>query len=470
MKTRRQIVLIIAVVQAALGGTASGGQQVISWGVNFSGETTTNTPPGLSNVVAVDTVPIINLALLTNGTITGWGDDSQGQLDAIGLLTNVVAMAGGFSHVLALTRDGTVQVAAWGNNQQFFTNVPANLSNVVALAAGGSHSLALLGDATVVAWGQTPSATPFVVPPGLANVLDVQATLVGGLALKADGTVTALGDGFSTPPPPGLSNIVAISTAIDDEDFMALRSDGSVVTWTAGGALAGFRDSLPAPSDPTPLLAINMEHFHSLGIAQDGTLRAWRLRTGVVSPPEPYLQIPAEAASGVIAFAAGREANVAVVGEFGWPQIIAQPQTVVTTDGESVTFQVGATSVLPLNYQWYFNGVNLVGETHSTLRVSGVDATKAGPYGVVVTTDVRRVRSQPAWLGVVPVMQVERAGSQVKLSWPMSGADYWLEETAGMTQPFRTAFENIVTNQVTGRIEAALNPSGQARFFRLWLP
>jgi hypothetical protein len=52
----------------------------------------------------------------------------------------------------------------------------------------------------------------------------------------------------------------------------------------------------------------------------------------------------------------------------------------------------------------------------------------------------------------------------------MSGADYWLEETAGVTQPFRAAFENIVTNQVTGRLEAAINPSGQTRCFRLWLP
>jgi hypothetical protein len=469
MKTSRQLVLVIAVIRAALGGTVIEAQQVISWGMNFSGETTTNTPPGLSNVVAVDTVPVINMALLADGTITAWGDDGQGQLEAIGLLTDVTAIAGGFSDALALRSDGTVEVAAWGNNQQFFTNVPPNLGNVTALAAGGSHSLALLGDATVVAWGQSPSATPFVLPPGLVNVVDVQATLSGGLALRADGTVTALGDGFSTPPPPGLSNIVAISAAFA-EDFMALRSDGSVVAWTAGGGLAGFRDPLPSPPDPTPLLAINMEHYHSLGIAQDGTLRAWRLRTGVVPPPEPYLQIPAEAASGVIAFAAGREANVAIVGQFGWPQIITQPQNVVTTDGGSVTFQVQAVSVLPLHYQWQFNGVNLVGQTNATLIVSGVDATKAGPYGVVVSTDVRRVRSQPAWLGVVPAIHVERTGAQVKLSWPMSGADYWLEETTGLAQPFRAAFENIVTNQVTGRLEAALNPSGQTRCFRLWLP
>lgn len=469
MKTRRQILLVLVVIETALAGIASRAQQVISWGVNFLDETTTNTPPGLSNVVAVDTAPGLNLVLHTDGTITAWGDNFQGQVDAIGQLTNVAAISGGFSDVLALTRDGAVEVAAWGNNTGRFTNVPPNLSNVVALAAGGSHSLALLRDGTVTAWGESVPGTPFVLPPGLSNVIDVKATLIGGLVLKADGTVIALGDGFVTPPVPGLSNIVAISTAYA-EDFMALRSDGSVVTWTGRNGIAGFRDPLPAPTDPTPLLAVNMEHYHSLGIAQDGTLRAWRLRPGTVTPPEPYLQIPVEAASGVIAFAAGRGANVALVGEFGWPWIRTQPENVTTTDGQSVTFEAKAEAVLPFHFQWYFKGMNLVGETNATLTVSNVDVSKAGPYGVLVSTDVRQVRSQPAWLRVVPTIQLERLGPQVKLSWPMSGAEYWLEEADSLTQPFRAAFENIVTNQVTGRIEAALNPSGQARFFRLWLP
>jgi hypothetical protein len=471
MKAQREIFLVLTFIQMALVGTVTAADpEVISWGLNYSVDTTTNTPPGLSNVVAVDTVPALELALLADGTIAAWGDNTQGQLDAIARLTNVVAMSGGFTHVLSVKSDGTVGVAAWGNNQDFKTNIPPGLSNVVSVAAGGSQSLALLSDGTVASWGAGGSGTiPFVMPPGLSSVVDVQATLAGGLVLKADGTVTALGDNFATPPPPGLSNIVAISTAFA-EDFMALRNDGTVVTWTARSGLAGYRDPLPAPPFPDPLLAINMEHYHSLGIAQDGTFRVWKLRDGPVTPPEPYLQIPQETATGVIAFAPGREYNITLVGEFGWPQITSQPQSLTTTDGQAAIFHVGATSALPLRYQWTFKGVNLTGETNATLILSGVNVTNAGPYGVAIWAGVRRIRSQPAWLTLMPTIQVQRVGAQVKLSWPMSGADYWLEEADDAAQPFRTAFENIVTNAISGRIEVAVNPSGHSRCFRLWQP
>ena len=38
------------------------------------------------------------------------------------------------------------EVAAWGDNSQGQTNVPSGLSNVVAIAAGYGHSLALTAE------------------------------------------------------------------------------------------------------------------------------------------------------------------------------------------------------------------------------------------------------------------------------------------------------------------------------------
>src|SRR5688500_6193063 len=47
--------------------------------------------------------------------------------------------------------DGTV--ISWGYNFRRQTNVPAGLKNVLAVAAGDYHYLALKNDGTVVAWG-----------------------------------------------------------------------------------------------------------------------------------------------------------------------------------------------------------------------------------------------------------------------------------------------------------------------------
>jgi alpha-tubulin suppressor-like RCC1 family protein len=67
-------------------------------------------------------------------------------------------------------------VVAWGDNSAGQTNVPAGLSNVVAVAAGGFHSLALKNDGSVVAWGDN-TAGQTSVPVGLTNVVAISAVI-----------------------------------------------------------------------------------------------------------------------------------------------------------------------------------------------------------------------------------------------------------------------------------------------------
>ncbi len=84
MKVRRTL-LVLAFVEAALIGSAKGAEpEVISWGMNLMGIPNTNTPPGISNVVALETAPVLSMAVLADGTITGWGDNAQGQLSCRG--------------------------------------------------------------------------------------------------------------------------------------------------------------------------------------------------------------------------------------------------------------------------------------------------------------------------------------------------------------------------------------------------
>ena len=76
-------------------------------------------------------------------------------------VTNVVAVAAGGSHALALLQNGTI--VSWGDNTYGETNVPANLTNAMAVAAGDAQSLALLDNGTVVAWGNDASGQTNVI-------------------------------------------------------------------------------------------------------------------------------------------------------------------------------------------------------------------------------------------------------------------------------------------------------------------
>src|SRR5690606_20286492 len=123
---------------------------------------------------------------------------------------------------VALLTNGTV--AAWGLNYPDFgwniSTVPDGLSNVVSIAAGAWHTLALRSDETVVAWGAgngTNLSGNFfgaeqgqsVVPAGLSNVVAIADAGYRSLALLADGTTVGCGELGAATPPPGVSNLIA---------------------------------------------------------------------------------------------------------------------------------------------------------------------------------------------------------------------------------------------------------------------
>jgi hypothetical protein len=99
-------------------------------------------------------------------------------------LSNVVAIAGGSLHSLALKSDGTV--AAWGDNTYGKTTIPVGLSNVVAIAGGGDHNLALKSDGTVVAWGRS-SEGQTTIPVGLSSI---PFTVSGSVNTNSPGNYT----------------------------------------------------------------------------------------------------------------------------------------------------------------------------------------------------------------------------------------------------------------------------------------
>ncbi|MHB0937108.1 MAG: HYR domain-containing protein [Armatimonadota bacterium] len=260
---------------------------LVAWGQNTSGQC--NVPATLADVIAVAGGNWHSLALKADGTVAAWGDNTFGQGSMPAGLSGVQAIAAGNWHNLALKTDGTV--FAWGDNSYNQCAVPAGLSEVRAVAAGYMHSLALKEDGTVIGWGSN-SAGQRTPPTGLANVVAIAAGMNHSLALKQDGTVVAWGgNGYGQRTvPAGLTGVVAIDTM--GYHNLALKSDGTVLAW--GRNEAG---QCNVPAGLAGVTAIAAGGSHSLALKSDGTAVAWGLNTSgqctIPAVPGPMLAVAA---------------------------------------------------------------------------------------------------------------------------------------------------------------------------------
>ena len=172
--------------------------KVLAWGKNSSGENGDGTNVQQTSpvyvVTATDTLRNVKsisggghfcLALLTDGTVWGWGGNNAGQLaqnnftnqniavqiknsTGNGHLSKIIKIAAREDHALALSAEDTLW--AWGNNSygQLGINntisqaLPKPVSNpmntgpikgVTNISAGGGHNFAVLHDSTLYAWG-----------------------------------------------------------------------------------------------------------------------------------------------------------------------------------------------------------------------------------------------------------------------------------------------------------------------------
>jgi hypothetical protein len=201
------------------------------------------------------------------------GDNSEGQIIVPPTLTDVIAIAAGDYHSLALRTNGSV--FAWGGDVDGQCDVPTNLIPALAIAAGGYHSLAIQADGSVLAWGNDDYGQS-TLPPGLSNVIAVAAGTWHSFALRADGRLFAWGDNSfgQTNLPAGLSNVVAI--AAGGGHNLALRADGSIAAWGENTDSAGdYAGQCDVPANVTNAVAIGAGDFHSLAVLADGSVVAW---------------------------------------------------------------------------------------------------------------------------------------------------------------------------------------------------
>jgi len=395
-----------------------------TWGDNTDGElgngdtTFTNSsvpvqPNTVTNVISLAGGQYHSLAVQQDGTVWAWGFNLHGELGngfsglnkssvvplqvvngSGGFLMNITAVAAGGYHSLALAKDGTVW--AWGFNQfgdlgngtngtGTDSNVPVHvtgLTNVVAIAAGASHSLALAQDGTVWAWGYngvgalgngdntfTDSNVPVQVT-GLTGVVAIAAGAYHSLAVKGDGTVWAwgynadgeLGNGdatFTNSTVPvqvsGLTGCTSVSAGAYHS--LAVKGDGTVSTWGYNGD-GELGDGTETDSN-TPVQVLNIAGavavaggaYSSVALLKDGTVWAWgdnstgELGDGTTTSSDTAVEATTfDTATGwVIGIASGYSHTLALTRPFGPVQTITvTPANTSVTIGTPVTLDVVA--------------------------------------------------------------------------------------------------------------------------------
>jgi alpha-tubulin suppressor-like RCC1 family protein len=275
---------------------------VIGWGLNAlygcNGVSSPESSPVvvtivgkvLTNAVAF-TAGSPRFALLSNGTVFGWGNNDNGQ--ALGynsgidttnglvridgnMLSNVIAIS---ANGIVLKNDGTL--LAWGSINKNREVPPSGLSNIVAI----NGNLALKNDGTVIAWGNNNHGEKTTVPEGLSNVVAVASGLEN-LALRKDGTVLEWygNSHLDHKVPDGLSNVIAIANGWTHH--LALRSDGTVFGWgadNARGEVTGVPTFTGFVSGPvviggqllSNIVSIAAGDGFSLALKENGKIVAW---------------------------------------------------------------------------------------------------------------------------------------------------------------------------------------------------
>jgi len=282
-----------------------------------------------------------SLALMSDGTVFSWGFNGNGELglgssdyqdihylpQKIPYLSNIVAIAAGWNHALALDGDGNVW--AWGNNYfgqlgngeirnkfPYGEPVPVKvrgLSDIVAVAAGEGFSLALTRDGKLYAWGsnvngelgvdnskladwQNARAIPIPWRVEISAVRSIATGARHAVVLDADGSVWTfgsdsrgqLGDGrggiyFSRNKPYKIAGLTGVKQiAAGHSMSLFLKQDGTL--WAVGqfNTEADVFSVLPTKIDglpPVQKIYCGPSATHVLVVDEGGNYWAWGLNT-----------------------------------------------------------------------------------------------------------------------------------------------------------------------------------------------
>jgi hypothetical protein len=211
-----------------------------------------------------------SLVLFNDNTITGFGDDSYGQIK---YLFNVNKISAGYNHNLVLLINE--KVTGFGHRDYNQINIPINTSGI-EIAAGHAHSLIILNDKNITGFGDN-SYGEITIPNGIVNnAIKISAGFRHSLALLEDGRVTGWGYNNSGQIniPVGIgTNATGISAGAYFS--LALLKDGRVTGW---GDNRYGQINIPIGIG-TNATGISAGTYHSLALLKNGTITGWGKNT-----------------------------------------------------------------------------------------------------------------------------------------------------------------------------------------------
>lgn len=146
------------------------------------------------------------------------------------------------------------------------------------------------------------------------------------------------------------------------------------------------------------------------------------------------------------------------------PSILVQPVSALVSPGTNVTFSVQAAGMLPITYQWRWDGVELPGATGASLTLSNINWPLRGDYTVVLSNSFGVIESAAASLAVKirpvivqqPISQTVVTGGMVTLSVVISNS-----ATAPLTYLWRS--NNITVATESSMSYVSVYPIGPVR-------
>lgn len=215
-------------------------QELAFWGDIISN--TGSAPPAMSDLIDLDLGSNNAIALHSDGTITTWGKNIEGE-ETYTAPTDVIQVAAGDSYYMILKSDGTVE--AWGRNDYGQSTVPAGLTGVKQIQAARFTAFALKEDGTVAAWGRNFKGERDVF--GLSGIDRIGIKVFSGVAIKTDGTAVTWGRSESNEQaiPAGITGVIDGQGA--PAFGVVLKDNGDLISWGDDGvaSTAGLSANIP---------------------------------------------------------------------------------------------------------------------------------------------------------------------------------------------------------------------------------